>query len=102
MTGEEFLGGKAASAFTLEIGDEQGFFAARDNDAGFIGAQNFAGLAGWLRDLRVPDFEEDGLRLSGQLGERSGPRREGADAVPKDARGLRPIEAAILAGDFTG
>ena len=100
MAGEKILGGHSTSAFALQIENAQRFFTARHHDACFIGVQDFAGLAGLIRDFGLPDFEEMRTWFAGQMGESARPGRESANSVPKCVRGFRPIQATVFLGDL--
>src|SRR5579872_6681087 len=76
--------------------------AASYHDAGFIRMQNFAGLTGGFGDFGTPNLEQLGPGVGGQtdMGKGAGPGGESADAVPKNLRGLAPIQQAVRLGNF--
>ncbi len=67
VAGEEFLGGQAAAAFTLQDQDSQRVTATAHHNAGFVSLQDLAGRSGALDRFRLPDFEQVRLGLGGQI-----------------------------------
>src|SRR5512140_2536204 len=78
MSGSKIFRRQTPPAFLLQLVNPQGPRFSSNDDAGFVGLQDFAGRAGLLHYLCSPDLQQERLRLRRNKGEGTRPGNQAA------------------------
>src|SRR6266567_788653 len=103
VASEKFLGAQTASALALELQNAQSLFAAGDDDAMLVRAQNRAWMSRTLRfDFGRVNLQQAQLISGAKARARGGPGSQPSHSRPDHARRLRPVDVAIGFRDLPG